>query len=431
LFLAASSASWFGLVVVTQNIVGSLFNSHLSDFTHGWMYVFGVGVIAGMVSRETPTRMTLPAKPRILVIALRRLGDVLLTTPLIRSLRRAWPDATIDALVFADTAGILEGNPDLNAVIQLPTRPSARESSALAAQLWKRYALAVSTQSGDRPTLFAWIAGRRHVAPVGGGLQGALRRPFLSRTISPVDGVHRVEDVLRLADLIGIPRVPEVVCPRTELPSDAPEKPFAVIHAAPMFRYKRWTSEGWRAVAAALAGRGLEIVTTGGPGAAERAYLDEIWDGMAVERRDGRLTWPEIARYLAQAAVYVGPDTSVTHLAAASGCPTIALFGPTDPRLWGPWPAAGLSEPWAAAGTIQHRGNVWLVQNPLPCLPCQNEGCECHVESRSRCLDELAPAQVLLAVEQALGVQNLSPHDQASPAERQGSAPAQRPVRMI
>ena len=50
-------------------------------------------------------RIDLPARPRILVVALRRLGDVLLTTPLIRSLRRAWPDAAMDALVFADSAG--------------------------------------------------------------------------------------------------------------------------------------------------------------------------------------------------------------------------------------------------------------------------------------------------------------------------------------
>ncbi len=80
----------------------------------------------------------------------------------------------------------------------------------------------------------------------------------------------------------------------------------------------------------------------------------------------------------------------------------VALFGPTDPRLWGPWPAAGLSEPWAAAGTIQRRGNVWLVQNPLPCMPCQNEGCDRHVASHSQCLDEMSPRQVLTAVEQAL-----------------------------
>ena len=57
--------------------------------------------------------IALPARPRILVVALRRLGDVLLTTPLIRSLKRAWPDAAIDVLVFRGTEGILAGNPDI------------------------------------------------------------------------------------------------------------------------------------------------------------------------------------------------------------------------------------------------------------------------------------------------------------------------------
>jgi heptosyltransferase-3 len=45
---------------------------------------------------------------------------------------------------------------------------------------------------------------------------------------------------------------------------------------------------------------------------------------------------------------------------------------------------------------------VWLVQNPQPCLPCQNEGCDRKIESHSRCLDELSPLQVLAAVDQAL-----------------------------
>jgi heptosyltransferase III len=370
------------------------------------------------------TRITLPERPRILVIALRRLGDVLLTTPLVRSLRMAWPDATIEALVFADTAGILAGNPDLDCVIAIPSRAGLLEGFQLAARLWKRYALAISTQTGDRPTAFAWIAGRRHVAPIDPGRRGALRRWALDRSIPPVGGLHRVEQVLRLADVLGVPRVTEVVCPRAEPPRGAPQRPFAVIHAAPMFHYKRWTDAGWRALASALAGRGLDVIASGGPGAAERAYLDAVWDGAPVQRVDGRLTWPEIGSTLAQAEVYVGPDTSVTHLAAASGCPTVALFGPTDPRLWGPWPACGLSTQWEPAGTIQRRGNVWLVQNPLSCLPCQNEGCEKHTESFSRCLDELAPSQVLLAVEEALASRGL---DETA---RGGSASAQTPVRM-
>ena len=173
LFRGNGLAEWIGLVVVVQNIVGSLFNSHLFDFMQGWVYVLGVGVAGGMALKNRArgavgrrramtamSRIELPARPRILVVALRRLGDVLLTTPLIRSLRRAWPDATIDALVFADTAGILAGNPDLNGVVAMPPRPTALQSLALAARLWRQYDLAISTQCGDRPTFFAFVAGR-------------------------------------------------------------------------------------------------------------------------------------------------------------------------------------------------------------------------------------------------------------------------------
>ena len=71
-----------------------------------------------------PFETTLPARPKILVITLRRLGDVLLTTPLIRSLRRARPDATVDVLVFKGTAGILGGNPDISNVITMSERPT-------------------------------------------------------------------------------------------------------------------------------------------------------------------------------------------------------------------------------------------------------------------------------------------------------------------
>ena len=346
------------------------------------------------------TRVELPVRPRILVVALRRLGDVLLTTPLIRSLRRAWPDAAIDALVFSDTVGILAGNPDLNDVIAMPARPTTAESLALVARLWNRYALAISTQAGDRPTFFAFVAGRKRVAPVERRLSGFIKRLGLQRSLPVATGMHRVEDVLRLAEVLGIEPVAELVAPRGGERVTA-ASPYAVIHAAPMFRYKRWTRDGWRALAQALAGRGLALVATGGPAEAERRYLDDLWSGIDVRRADG-CSWPEIATLLAGARVYVGPDTSVTHLAAACGCPTVALYGPTDPRLWAPWPVGGLDAPWAAAGTIQQRGNVWLVQNALPCTPCQKEGCARHLDSHSQCLDELSVQQVLRAVDQAL-----------------------------
>jgi heptosyltransferase-3 len=307
--------------------------------------------------------------------------------------------------VFADTAGILDGNPDLNGIVAMPLRPSAAQSLALAARLWRQYDLAISTQCGDRPTFFAAVAGRRCVAPVEPTFNGGLKRAFLDRSVPYARGVHRVEEMLRLADVLGVARAPVIVCPRPRASEGMPSREYAVIHAAPMFQYKQWHTDGWRAVAQWVSERGLTVVTTGGPGDAERQYLDEVWKaGAPVRRADGRLDWSQLTGLLSKARVYIGPDTSVTHLAAASGCPTVAIYGPTDPRLWGPWPVAGLDAIWDASGTIQRRGNVWLVQNPLPCTPCQLEGCERRLDSFSACLDELPPRQVVEAAERALGV---------------------------
>jgi heptosyltransferase III len=352
--------------------------------------------------------IVLPPRARILVVTLRRLGDVLLTTPLIRSLKQAFPDATIEALVFAGTEGILAGNPDLAGVITMSPR-AASGGLALVRALWRQYDLAVSTQSGDRPTLFAWIAGRVSgglVAPQGGTVW--LKRMALDYPVAVNEARHRVEEVLELAAALEIPGVRQLVCPSGALRADLlPKGDYAVIHAGPMFRYKRWTVEGWRALAGALTERGLAVMATGGPSPEDRRYSDEVWacgarNAPAVHRLDGVLTWPELARVIGRARVYIGPDTSVTHLAAATGVMTVALYGPTDPRRFGPWPVGGSGGAWEAASTIQRRGNVWLVQNPLPCLPCQSEGCERRLDSYSRCLDQLSPRQVLAAVDQAL-----------------------------
>ena len=347
-------------------------------------------------------RPNLPSQPRILVVALRRLGDVLLTTPLIRSIRSAWPDACIDVLVFADTAGILAGNPDIDRVVTMPDRPSVAQTLALGARVIGRYDLSVSTQTGDRPCFFARIASRKSVAPVESRRSGRLKAALLWRTVRHDPRAHRVEALLRLADALGIPRVPEIVVPKGGRQMEAPRGRYAVIHAAPMFNYKRWTVAGWRALQEALVARGLTVLATGGPSHLEQAYLDEVCKNTSAVRLDGKCNWQELSGLMRGAAVFVGPDTSVTHLAAAAGCPTVALFGPTDPRLWGPWPPGGLTESWAAQHSLQRRANVWIVQHAFPCTPCQLEGCERTLSSGSECLRQLSPSEVLAAIDVAL-----------------------------
>jgi heptosyltransferase-3 len=346
----------------------------------------------------------LPVNPRVLVVVLRRLGDVLLTTPLVRSVKRAFPAASIEALVFAGTEGILSGNPDLDGVIAIPQRTGFGGSLALLHRLRRRYDLALSTQTGDRPTALAWIAGRQSAGLLEeAGFPAAVKRLALARSCRMAGTQHRVLENLRLAEALGIAAIPELVCPAGDVRAGLlPAQPYAVVHAAPMFTYKRWRIDGWRMLAAALRERGLDIVVSGAR--ADRVYLDEVWRECDVTRLDGKLEWPELSALIGGAQVYVGPDTAVTHLAAATGTQTVSLYGPTDPRIWGPWPVGGLDRPWSAAGTIQHRGNVWLVQNPLPCLPCQLEGCDRRRDSHSLCLDELSVAQVMSAVDQALAM---------------------------
>ncbi len=361
------------------------------------------------------TSLELPARPRILIITLRRLGDVLLTTPLIRSIRRGFHDARVDILVFRGSDAILHGNPDIDKVHTMTERPSMGETLALVRNLFRRYDLVVCTQPGDRPTFFSLIAGRRRVGLVpAAGTRGAGWKRFAHHVaIVPEPDTHRVTQLKRLAEALGLDCTGEIVCPDDRAtPACSAKAPYAVLHANPFYQYKRWTDKAWRELAQGLVERGLAIIATEGPDPAERAYLDQVWadqvwadkvwaaHGVPVTR--ARLSWAELCALLKGAAVYVGPDTSTTHLAAAAGCPTIALYGPTSPRLIGPWPVGGLDPPWDHAGTIQRRGNVWVVQNPLPCLPCEKLGCEGHLASYSRCLDELSVGQVLAAVDDAL-----------------------------
>src|SRR5262249_1557387 len=190
-----------------------------------------------------------------------------------------------DALVFRGTEGMLAGNPDINAVLTLPQHPRLRETLALVREVWRRYDLAISTQAGDRPIFLAFAAGRHRTGLVPAtGASGKRRRPDHAVVAEPE--THRIVELLRLVGGIGIPSRPELVCPTASpRPLGVPGVPagrYAVLHANPMFRFRRWTDEGWRALVRALAQRGLGVVVTGGPGAGGPASPVPAWAAAAT-----------------------------------------------------------------------------------------------------------------------------------------------------
>ena len=376
------------------------------------------GILPQPLADRTP-ETTLRAES-VLVIATRRIGDVLLTTPLLRSLRQGYPHARLDVLIHESSAGILAGNPDVDDIIAVPEHPNLAQYRRLIGTILRRYDLAVSTQTGDRPIGYALLAGRIRIGPVPpAGSRGAWKRHLL-RAATPFDdqNTHTVVQNLRLADLLGIARSYTIVPPggtdedalgRT-VPFAWRKEPFAVLHPAPMFHYKRWHSAGWRNLIAHLTATGLKVVITGGPGPAESAYIAETLG----EQRDGvtdlagQLTLSGLATLLRRAALYVGPDTAITHLAAAAGTPTVALYGPTNPLKWGPWPAGYAEDrsPYCRVGPLQHVNNVILLQGLGDCVPCHQEGCDRHLESRARCLDEMPASRVIDACARILAHRN-------------------------
>jgi heptosyltransferase-3 len=357
--------------------------------------------------------ITLNAPRRILVVVTLRIGDVLLATPLIRSLRQAWPGAEIDVLVFEQTEGVLSGNPDIKRILTIARRPGFWKHLGLVTGLFRRYDLAVTTLMGDRPVLYTWLAGKVRL----GVLDNSRRQRWKQRLLSgwaAFDnlGTHTVLMNLALADLLGIRRSHDIVAAWSNadeetaagaLPFDVRLESFAVLHPYPRFPYKMWRVEGWIELAQWLAANGIRPVLTGGKSPDELAYLDQLAHSMPAGTANmaGRLSLSQSAFLVSRARYYVGPDTALTHAAAALGTPTVALFGPSNPVKWGPWPRGHAQDrnPYQMKGE-QRVGNVVLLQGRDECVPCMQEGCDRHPASPSACLQELETARVIAALQE-------------------------------
>ena len=353
----------------------------------------------------------------VLLVVPQRIGDVLLATPIIASLKHSWPGVMIDVLVFAGTQSILAGNADVRSIIIVSQSEGIPQKLAMFRRLWRDYDLAITVLCGDRPLLYTWAAGRYRVGPVQTEVPShAWKRWLLSRYIAFDDrNTHTVRMGLQVAQLAGTTPIARVqACWSEEQGRTAlrvwnealGKRPFAVLHPTPKFRYKRWHAGGWRELAGWLLAKGMQVVLTGGNEEQERAYARDIFPKLPPGVHDliGRHSLGEVAALLTHARVYIGPDTVTTHMAAALGIPTVALFGPSNPVKWGPWPKdhPAASNPYTLNGT-QRAGNVVLVQGEGSCVPCFLEGCDRHVNSYSQCLQTMSADKVRSAIETLIG----------------------------
>ena len=415
LFIAWLGAGWWqahrwrsaelaGLVLAFA--VGCAFNSLLLDFLEGHAYV---GLLAWLMAEHAFGRKR-DAFDRILIIATRQIGDVLLTTPLVHAARQRWPEASIDVVGFAGTLGMLRGNPDVRALIETPASRSA--SLALLPRLARRYDLALVADVGDRAHLFGVLAARTRSGVIPQrNASNWWKRLLLDHVVVAAGDQgsrHVVEEKQQLlSPWGGNASTPQVQPPpAAAVPADiaADLRPgYVVVHAPSMWPYKQWPLAHFETLVRSLTAQGRQVVLTGSNGARDRECIAPLKDIEGVLDVSGQLDFAQLTSLLKGAALYIGPDTSVSHLAAATGVPTIAIFGPTNPVRWGPWPAKPEYAPiFVHAALTQQAGNVTVLQSTLPCVPCGRAGCEDHRQSRSDCLPDITPGRVMAEAEKLL-----------------------------
>lgn len=319
---------------------------------------------------------------RILIINLAFIGDVLLSTPVARALRHAYPQARIDMMTVPVAAPLAQRNPYVDEVIVYDKKGQHKKWKALWQLLRqirsRKYDLAVCTNFALRGAMLAFFCG----IPRRLGYAAQHGEWFLTDAVSPVRPPlrHEAENYLDVLQPLGLETTDfslELALQADDIVSAAKEKekadkPIVVLCPAGSYRRKSWTTDGYAKLMQKLSSQ-VSWYLIGGK--AEAPYLQRIASKAAVPVTlwSGTHTLPEVAGLMQQAALVISVDTAALHMAQAVHTPVLGLFGPTDPRIWGPRGAKDRV--------------VWL-QN---CQPCWGRG-ECATQ---HCLREL-PAETVI-----------------------------------
>jgi ADP-heptose:LPS heptosyltransferase len=295
---------------------------------------------------------------RVLIVKLRSLGDIVLSTPCLELLKRWRPDLEIDFVAETDNHAVVDHNPHLHDVIAMPAKndfPSTLARLRMALALRKRkYDLVINLHGGTTAILFAWCVGGSKNA-----VRAKRRLAFLANLQAPEPDViwgrdeawmHNTEYQAAMLKWLGVPvdRVPPtclVVDPEAKARVQARlaalgVTEFVVMHPGGAAANKLWEPARFSRIVEHLHARhGLTtLVTSAGH---ERAITEAVVAGAACPAHAlTDLSLAEAIALFSLARLFVGNDSGPAHLAAACRVPVLVLFGPTDWRKWGPWTLA-------------------------------------------------------------------------------------------
>jgi ADP-heptose:LPS heptosyltransferase len=285
----------------------------------------------------------------VLVVQLKRLGDLILTTPALVALRQAMPQAKITLLIDHYSEELA---PALPMVDEIWTYDRKRSLPIWLKLLFREYDYCIDFTGNDRSALvaffskaaervsFSFVGRRRHRAWI-----------YTDLVSSSVRDLHTVDHYLDLSRFIGFSGpAPE---PTLKLPEDVvravPEilreigltTPFFVVHPGTARREKYWPAERWAELIRYLCDRlGLACLFTGGSDRSEiehiRAIRKELEPTSSVFNLAGQIPFLITAAMIRESRFFLGVDTAAAHVASVCGRPELVLFGPTNPFHWHP-----------------------------------------------------------------------------------------------
>lgn len=335
---------------------------------------------------------------RILLIRLRRIGDVVMTTPAITALRESLPEAKITYAIDEPYKDLVEGHPDLDRVIVLPRRLSFREFRKIARQIRKEsYDVVIDFHGGPRASRLTLFSGAR--LKIGYRIRYKSIIYDIKLPREPEEGhFHSVENHVNLVKALGIepPSIPAVSMPpvtpseaenvRRIIREGALEKTKIVtLHISAGNEFRDWGTENFARLIKDLSQvPGVKVVLIGS--GEDRQNEDEI------KRRSkasflslvNRLSLRELREFVSLSTLFIGPDSGPMHISATTATPIVALFGPTLPAHF---------RPWQAHSTI--------LEKDYACRPCRQRKC---VHRDFRCLRTISPDEVYNACLAYLGV---------------------------